>query len=194
MTATSLLDVERVGVLGEKSFRGLRLDVTAGAADARDLVRGRFSPRDLRVAVGNPGRPKDLVGTYWAGIKAMSRRMVEFLEAERLTGWRAIPLPIPESGDVPPLWLLTVTGTAGHPYGSGGLRVRGLPRLGTFIDPRRWDGSDFFLLGGSATYVAPNAVETFRRSRLTNLAVEPAGLEPLPEHLRFPSNVVREQA
>jgi hypothetical protein len=79
------------------------------------------------------------------------------------------------------LWLLSISGKCGPLFGVGGTPLKDGPKFGTFIDPGRWEGSDFFMPDNSnATYVVGSAAERLQELRLTNVSFEPAGLQPLP--------------
>lgn len=85
MASTSRrLDVEHVQTLVEASFKGLRISVTGGGVTSRDLLTGNFEGQALVVTVRRPGRVRDLVSTYRAGVYLVSehfRRSVTRLGA-----------------------------------------------------------------------------------------------------------------
>jgi len=169
--------------LGEGSFDGLRISVQSGEADDAHLIRGDFVGRPHGVVLQR-GKVKDLIGTFWANVYLMSERMVDELATHRLTGWTARPVDIEEPPQLPPLSLLTVTGRSGPAYSRTGLSLPGLPQFGWFLDPRQWDGSDFFVPANmNGIFLAPAAAAVIRKMRLANVDLHPANFEPLPENL-----------
>jgi hypothetical protein len=168
-----------------RSFDGLLLDIQDGRHDGSDLQRGRFDPRELRVATIRRGSARDVVRTGWAGVILISQRVVDVLTGEGLTGWQAVSLSdLPDIGR--PYFLLVITGRGGPTYGSDGIRFTGLPELGQFIDPEQWDGSDIFLADNRRTiFVGEEAARRLAGHRLTNLELEPIAMERIP--LRPPS-------
>jgi hypothetical protein len=79
------------------------------------------------------------------------------------------------------LWLLSISGRCGPLFGVGGEPLPGGLPLGQFIDPGRWDGSDFFMAdNNNSIFVSGSAAAKVDRARLSNVAFEPASLEPIP--------------
>jgi hypothetical protein len=78
-----------------------------------------------------------------------------------------------------PLWLLSIAGACGPLFGVGGGPLAGGPRIGTFLDGAQWDGSDFFMADNSSIFVVGSTAEKIQQLRLSNVALESAGLEPL---------------
>ena len=156
--------------------RGMWLELSID--DPTSLVRGRIragsSPRAC-VQARSVWRP---IGTTWAWPLVMSARFRDVLTSLGMTGWNSVPVdldpPLAEQ-----LWLLTVTGRCGPAYRNSGLRYRGMPALGTFLDPGQWDGSDVFMPDDlQAVLLAPSRVSELKRVRFRNVSIEPASLEP----------------
>jgi hypothetical protein len=164
-----------------RSSGGLRLSVKSGGADGGQLLRGDFIDKPRGVVL-QPGKARDLVDTFWGSVFLMSERMVAELAKVRLTGRTARHVDIPESPELPPLSLLTVTGRSGSAYSRTGLNVAGLPEFGWFLDPRQWDGSDFFVPENlNGVFLASAAAASVRTMRLSNVRLDPANFEPLPD-------------
>jgi hypothetical protein len=169
----SALGVPAIHTLHDRSVRGLR--VSLAVPDARSALVGEFRERISGVVL-NPGRAWDLVGTYWASLYLVSPRFVDLLIAAGATGWKPRTVDIPGSPDLPPLALLTVTGRCGRllPGGEGGR-----PPFGVFLDPSTWDGSDVFVADGDgAILLTGDLASRLRSARLSNVNIEPAGIEP----------------
>ena len=79
-----------------------------------------------------------------------------------------------------PLWLLSIAGACGPLSGVGGEPPAEGPRIGTFLDGAQWDGSDFLMAGNNnSIFVVGSTAERIQELRLSNVALETAGLEPL---------------
>lgn len=62
-------------------------------------------------------------------------------------------------------------GVSGDPYPE-------IPGIGTFIDPARWDGSDFFLADNNNEILVVSATaKRLQELSLHNVVLEEAGLE-----------------
>lgn len=180
MASTSRrLDVEHVQTLVEASFQGLRISVTGGGVTSRDLLTGNFESQALVPTVRRPGRVRDLVGTYWAGVYLVSEHFRRSVTRLGASGWSTSPVPV-EGIDFP-LGLLSITGTCGSVRGVGGEPIEGGPTFGTFIDPAEWDGTDFFMAENSnAIFVLGSTAKSIHRLHLSNVAFESSGLQPYP--------------
>jgi hypothetical protein len=149
----------------------------------RELLTGRFQTRaTLHAEVSWGGQYGDLIGTLEAGVYAVTSRFADLLLESHMTGWKTYPLAVNRSDSVPaPLWLLAIIGTCGPIYGVGGQPFAGMDGISQYLDPRRWDGSNFFLPDNRNSILVDDvAAKLLRSSGLENVLVEPAGLEPLP--------------
>lgn len=180
MASTSRrLDVEHVQTLVEASFQGLRISVTGGGVTSRDLLTGNFESQALVPTVRRPGRVRDLVGTYWAGVYLVSEHFRRSVTRLGASGWSTSPVPV-EGIDFP-LGLLSITGRCGPVRGVGGEPIEDGPTFGTFIDPAEWDGTDFFMAENSnAIFVLGSTAKSIQRLHLSNVAFESSGLQPYP--------------
>jgi hypothetical protein len=158
-----------------------QLQVRIDGADGNDLLRGRQRTARLAGRVIQRGRPGDLIGFGWGFVYLMTDRMRTFLEGSGLTGWFAQAVQIESDLLDGPTWLLGVSGRSGPTYSSGRNPLPGIPRLGEFLDPGHWDGSDFFCPENWVGFlVTGRAAAALRKARLRNLQMECGSLEPLP--------------
>jgi hypothetical protein len=158
-----------------------QLQIRIEGADGNDLLRGRQRTARLAGRVIQRGRPGDLIGFGWAGVYLMSERMRTFLEGSGLTGWIAHAVQVESDLLDGPIWLLGVSGRSGPTYSAARNPLPGLPRLGEFLDPATWDGSDFFCPENLVGFlVTARAAAALRKARLRNLQIECGSLEPLP--------------
>jgi len=130
-------------VLVSASYRGLRVSLRGAGITARGLLTGDFGGQPLVGVVHQPGRPRDLVGTYWAGVYLVSERFRRSMSDLGATGWFTTPVHV--EGVPSQLWLLSISGRCGPLFGVGGDPYPSGPDIGTFIDPAWWDGADFFM-------------------------------------------------
>lgn len=181
MTTSSQLEVPTIRLLQERCFRGLRVSVTGNGITARRLLSGDLVGEPLVGVARQAGPVTDLVGTYWAGVYLVSERFRRSIADLGVSGQFTTPI---EVGDVSSsLWLLSISGRCGPLFGVAGEPLPGGPRLGQFIDPDRWDGSDFFMADNSnATYVSGSTAAKVEALKLSNVVLEPASLEPVPQH------------
>ena len=178
MSTSRQLMVTEVRSLQSASYTGLRVSLKVDGITARDLLTGDLGGRPLVGIVRQRGRARDLVGTYWAGVYLVSEYFRRSLAEIGATGWFTTPVRVEK---VPsPLWLLSIAGTCGPLFGVGGEPLAGGPRIGTFLDGAQWDGSDFFLAdNNNSIFVVGSTAERIQQLRLSNVALESAGLEPL---------------
>jgi hypothetical protein len=172
------LDVVSVQMLVEASFKGLRVSVKGEGISDRDLLTGNFDAKSLDCQVRQRGRMHDLVGTYWAGVYLVSERFRTLVAELGATGWHTTQLHV--TGVESPLWLLSISGACGPVFGVGGMPHEGIPKFGSFVDPDRWDGSDFYMPDNNiGIHVIGSTAEKIHDLMLSNVAFESAGLEPL---------------
>ena len=180
--STSELSVPSLRTLRLRSHDWLRLRLSLPTADDHDrLLDATYQGgTPIRASIEQPGKVGDLAGTLWPSLYAMGDNFRQTLERNQLSGWRAYEL----ISEMPPApggwWVLGVLGRAG-PIRSGAAAVPpGRDPLGHYLDPREWDGSDFFHPAGEGTIlVTPRAFQALERARLKNVLLQPAGLEPL---------------
>jgi hypothetical protein len=72
MTPSTGLEVADIRVLVSASYRGLRVSLRGAGITARGLLTGDLGGQPLVGVVRQPGPPRDLVGTYWAGVYLVS--------------------------------------------------------------------------------------------------------------------------
>jgi hypothetical protein len=137
------LDVSEIRRLASRSFDGLRVSIAGEGITARGLLTGDFGGRPLVGTVRQSGPPQDLVGTYWAGVYLISDHFHQSLRDVGASGWFSTPVQV--EGVQWQLWPLSISGRCGPMFGVGGDPYPGIPGIGSFIDPARWDGSDFFM-------------------------------------------------
>lgn len=180
-----LLNISSIRRLAPRSYNGLRIDVPLpGGIDEKRVLRGEYSALSLHGSVGNPGRARDFIGTYWAILHVVSGRFKRALEENGLTGWRPYPLTLDVMQFKDPLWLLAVVGRCGPVFGSGRgeLRCPALPPLGHYLDPHDWDGSDFFLpKNHHGILITASCAKVLESARLKNLNSELSPFEALPD-------------
>jgi hypothetical protein len=144
----------RAPQLGDAAFRIARGEEEPGAALRFERAEGR--------------QLRDVVGTTVAMLKLVSPRVLEVLEQQGFTGWRAVPVDLEVSGG-DGYALLVVTGRAGPvedelsgrvtieppvPEGEPGPGFRGL-----FFRRGTCDGSDVFTPGDRASIVVVGSVK-----------------------------------
>lgn len=176
VSASGQLEVEQLQHLVEASFKGLRIAIKGEGVTARRLLTGDFGRESLACTVRQQGRESDLVGTYWAGVYLVSERFCRSMAELAASGWSRTRVRM--EGIQSPLWLLSITGRCGPLLGVGGEHLEGIPQNGTFIDPARWDGTDFFMAENSnAIFVLGSTAEAIQDLHLSNVAFELAGLQ-----------------
>jgi hypothetical protein len=173
------IEVERIHRLQARNVggRGLWARIEIGDADPLAILRGKGLMPGIRASVLRAGPPVDVVGTSWGVLLLVSKRFRDALQRLGLTGWSTRPIALDPQlpGD---LELLVITGRCGPAYTASRNPLPGLPRLGTFIDPANWDGTDLFVADGSGeVLVSPSTVRAVQRASLRNVELEPAGLE-----------------
>jgi hypothetical protein len=73
---------------------------------------------------------------------------------------------------------LSISGKCGPLFGVGGDPYPSGPDVGTFIDPARWDGADFFMAdNNNSIHVVGSMAEGINELRLSNVVFESAELE-----------------
>ena len=119
------------------------------------------------------------MGTYWAGVYLVSEHFRRSVSGLGATGWSTTPVRV-ESIESP-LWLLSITGRCGPLLGVGGEPLNNGPKFGSFIDPLKWDGTDFFMAENSnATFVLGSTAQEIHRLNMSNVAFESSGLQSYP--------------
>ena len=178
MSTSEELDVTRVRSIQARGHRGLRVDLRTNHPP-RNLVRGMVPESEFFGVVHEKGELADLVSTFWAAVFLLSDRFRDALEQHQLSGWGTVPVSITGLASVKTLWLLTVSGTCGRLYGVDGDPVPGV-RVGNFLDPAQWDGSDLFVAENhNAIFVTPRCADILQAIGLANLELRQEGLEPL---------------
>jgi hypothetical protein len=178
MTRSPRLEVTDVRRLVGGSYGGLRVSLTGEGITARGLLTGEFGGQPLVGVVRRPGRPRDLVGTFWAGVYLVSEHFRRCMSDLGASGWFTTPVQV--EGIQSQLWLLSISGRCGPLFGVGGDPYPGGPDVGTFIDPARWDGADFFMADNdNSIHVLGSNAERIYELRLSNVVLESAGLEPV---------------
>ena len=101
------------------------------------------------------------------------------LDAFGAKGWGAIPVDIPGVQDA--LSLLVGTGRVGPIIHAAEDAPVGDYTFGRFLGTDRWDDSDLFVPDNeNVILVTDDLAAHLRKSRLSNLELEPAGLEAFP--------------
>ena len=166
-----------------KSYRGLRIRLfIPPLVDKHQLLHGEYQPlAPLEATIDQESRIFDIIETGSANLYAISDRFRQVLSQLRLTGWAALPVNVRRGQLGVPLWLLAATGRCGPVYGSDGVPRPGLDRLGQYLDPLEWDGSDILCPENrTAVFVTGPAAELLLAAKLTNLHFELGGFEPTP--------------
>jgi len=178
MTPSPRLEVTDIRRLEGRSLGGLRVSLTGEGITARRLLTGDLGGQPLVGVVRQPGRPGDLVGTYWAGVYLVSEHFRRSISDLGASGWFTTPVQV--KGVQSQLWLLSISGRCGPLFGVGGDPYPSGPDVGTFIDPARWDGADFFMAdNNNSIHVVGSTAERIHELRLSNVVLESAGLEPV---------------
>jgi hypothetical protein len=173
------IEVERIRRLQARNVggRGLWARIEIGDEDPLAILRGEGPWAGIRASILRAGPAADLVGTTWGVLFLVSRRFRDALQRPGLTGWSTRPIELDPRLPAD-LELLVVSGRCGPAYTASRNPLPGLPRLGTFIDPGNWDGTDVFVADGSgAVLVSPSTADVVERASLRNVELEPAGLE-----------------
>jgi hypothetical protein len=92
MTPSPRLEVTDIRRLVGGSYGGLRVSLTGEGITARGLLTGEFGGQPLVGVVRRPGRPGDLVGTFWAGVYLVSERFRRSLIDLGASGWFTTPV------------------------------------------------------------------------------------------------------
>lgn len=166
---TSDFDVRKVGRLDVSNPHWARVDLgDLEGQDPRMVLSGRVRAEGL-VGMADAGEIGDLVPTYWAALFLVSPALVRLLTEARLTGWFLSSVSVLGNPQAIDLALLQVTGKC--------MATRA-PGVGMELDPKGWDGSDFFLVDGDATiYLSPRARLAMKSAGLRNVEVDLAGFE-----------------
>jgi hypothetical protein len=69
------------------SYGGLRVSLTGEGITPRGLLTGDLGSQPLVGIVRRRGRPRDLVGTYWAGVYLVSERFRRCMSDLGASGW-----------------------------------------------------------------------------------------------------------
>src|SRR5438105_13451069 len=88
-------------------------------------------------------RSRVFIGTTWWGLDLCGDRFKKLLEQGAISGWRAYETVCEGMPSETAWWVLGVAGRAG-PVRTGKGSPVGHDRLGHYLDPREWDGSDLF--------------------------------------------------
>jgi hypothetical protein len=184
-TSDSELEVTQLRVLGLENHNWKRLDIAPSSGlKGNELLFGEYrGPLPLTAVVRQEGQIGDLVGTFWANVFLMSDRLKKALQELRLSGWRSLPVSVKDDPDLDErLALLAITGRAGPIYGPGGQTRPDVDAIGQYLDPLEWDGSDLFLPANRRSILVTGpAAEKIAGLGLSNLDLQPAGIEPLPK-------------
>lgn len=178
MSTSEALDVAMIRTIQARGQVGLRIDLRTNHT-ARNLVRGMFTESGFLGVVRETDELTDLVCTFWSAVFLLSDRFRDALEHYGLSGRRTVPVSIAGLKSRKTLWLLTVSGTCGRLYGVDGDPLPGM-RVGNFLDPAQWDGSDIFVTENhNAIFVTQRCAEILQTIGLSNLELREEGLEPL---------------
>jgi len=145
------------------------------------LMRSEEPARPIEVIKEGGEQLYDVVWTGYAFFFLVAGRVVETLEASKLTGWNAHPVISSNFGSSA-YWWLSVSGRCGPATFGAGIRrfPTGAARVsqGLSFDLRSWDGSDVFMPSDRSAWVLISvpAAEALQRLPLTN-----ADLVPLHE-------------
>ena len=159
-----------IGRLGLKNHRWVRVDIgDLGGADPHRVLVGSVDPQITLGQADSTGKVGDLIGTYWAELFLVNRAFVELLTVSGLTGWRTTSVPVQGNPSVDDVCLLRVVGSCGPIRETGAGRV---------LELDSWDGADLFVPSNESTILlSSRAVEALRDAHLSNVEVEPAGVE-----------------
>jgi len=165
-------------MISERSTGGLRVSVRASVPDPSRALRGDLTSGRLRGEARQGGPVRDLVGTFDAVLLLISPAFAMALKAFGAKGWGAIPVDIP---GVDGLSLLVATGRVGPIIHASADAPVGDYRFGRFLGIERWDGSDLFVPDNeNVILVTDELAAHLRLSQLSNLELEPAGIEAIP--------------
>lgn len=152
--------------------------------------RGGKRLTNLSVALRGK-RVEDFVWT-WCSDCLIQDHVLELFRKSGFTGFDVRPVKAKfkraSGGEPPRLWELVVTGWAGIAPPESGIKLIdkcvacGLDRYSAWtnadklIEPRQWDGSDFFMVWPLARYVfvTNRVVELFHDSKLSGVVVTPS--------------------
>jgi hypothetical protein len=177
--STSELQPERLWRIAERSTAGLRVSLIASVPDPGRALRGDVPGPGLRGEARQTGPVRDLVGTYDGVLFLVSPAFRVALESFGARGWETIPVDIP--GLDPGLSLLAATGRVGPIAKATSDAPVGTSTFGRFLAADRWDGSDVFAPDNeNVVLITDPLARHLRASDLSNLELEPAGLERLP--------------
>jgi len=155
------------------------VSVLGSVPDPSRALRGELTSGSLRGEARQRGPVRDLVGTYDAILFLISPAFAMALDAFGTKGWGAIPVDIPgvDNG----LSLLVGTGRVGPIIRASEDAPVGDYKFGRFLGTERWDGTDLFVPDNeNVILVTDNLAAHLRRSHLSNLELEPAGIEAMP--------------
>jgi hypothetical protein len=155
----SASDADRLFEIREVNERGaLRVHTRDEVPEAYALARGDWQPpAPLRYKRDEGGSKQgDMIGTTHGLVRLVSGRLVQTMQEHRFSGWTTFPVE--------------VTGKRGEPLDYQGWAVTG----------RQGDGSDVFLLEGTAVVVVTEDV----RRALQDAGVQGVRFERLSDRMR----------
>jgi len=189
-----VLDLRTIRLMNEGD-RGL-IVITDDAERMRQddiwrLIRGEMnlkSPITYRYHLGS--KPLDLIETTFPARHLLSRRFVQALTAGGFTGWSTYPIRVlgKDGREIVGYHGFSITGKCGPVDWSRSERVdrafRGSTKTylrGVYFDETTWDGSDVFLVEGSARIcVVQSVYEVLKPLFLTNVDFLPLSQEMVP--------------
>jgi hypothetical protein len=170
-------------VMQEGFVRGaLRVAPVGKLREPRALTRGERRPRKpVRFKRDEGTRPLDLVGTTWAVLTVVSKRVIAVLDSEGFAGWATYPVELHGVGvEADAYYGLAVHGRCGHidnsltpqamlpPPVPDGNAVLG--RRGLLFEHGSWDGSDLFCPSeGTVMFVTSDVRDALIAAEAKNL-------------------------
>jgi hypothetical protein len=177
--STSSLDPERLWRVAESFSAGLRVSVAGSLPEPGPALRGVLPAEPLHAQPRQVGEVHDIVGTFDGVLFLIGPAFVDALRAFGATGWNAIPVDV--TGITADLSLLVASGRVGPVLRASENEPIGGFTFGRFLATDWWDGSDVFVPDNQNAILITDELAThLRERRLTNLELEPAGLEALP--------------
>ena len=169
--------------ISEKHTRGAMTLLPQMNADFYKVFRSEFIPEyvvDCMPCLGS--KIFDFLNSGYAGLFLVSKRIIQLLETNSITGWSSIPVKIKgyESYDY---YLFMVTGRCSsinyedsEPFMKQPFTPTGKPidaKRGLYFDLGSWDGSDIFTPEDSMfTFVTEKVAKLLSEKKTTNILLK----------------------
>jgi hypothetical protein len=170
----------------EDDFRYVRWDYEAFNSFIRRLYRGEVDADPPLLLRQLMGKPQDITWSDYSPVLLVSRRVVELLQEQSLTGWGTYNVLVmnKDGAHLPGYFGLSITGRAGTVDIRRGVVVDKSPKVpggkpyqvlrGFYFENNEWDRSDFCVPGvAGSPIVTHSVVEAFERANVIGVEFTP---------------------